>query len=62
MILLDKEDNNHLSNENVIRTIVLNKITSNEPLGFSIAVYKHRLFDIYAIFVDNIQPKGLADM
>jgi len=61
-IYLDIENNCRLSNDNIVRKIVLNKRTSNESLGFSIVACKHRLFDINAIFIQNITPNSLADM
>ncbi|CAF4504515.1 unnamed protein product, partial [Rotaria socialis] len=54
--------NDHLSNEGVIRKVIINKNTPNESLGFSIIAYKHRLFGINAIFIHDIQPNGLADV
>jgi len=61
-IYLDIANNNRLSNDNIVRNIVLNKQTPKQSLGFTIVAYKHRLFDINAIFIQNIQPNSLADL
>ncbi|CAF2877629.1 unnamed protein product [Rotaria sp. Silwood2] len=58
----DIENNDHLSNKCAIRKVILNKKTPNESLGFNIVAYKHQLFGINAIFIDDIQPNSLADV
>ena len=58
-IFLDNENDNAI---NLIRKVVLNRRTPNESLGFSIFVCKHRLLNINGIFIQDIQPNGLADL
>ena len=60
--ILDIENNHRLSNENIVRTIVLKKQTFNQLLGFDIIIRKHRLYPINGVFIEHIEGNSLADL
>ena len=51
-----------LSDPHRIRKLTLNKQTLDEPLGFTVVIYKHPILGIAGIFVEGIQRHSLADV
>lgn len=57
---LDTDNCDRLADKNIVRQIILNKQTPHDSLGITLAFYKHNQFDLYAIFIQEIQPKSHA--
>lgn len=55
-------DLDRLADENIIRTIVLNKQTIDQSLGFDLIIVKHRLYPINGVFIKQIDANSLADL
>jgi hypothetical protein len=56
------DNNDYLSNKNLIQRVILSKTSVNDSLGINIIVLKHHQFNIYAVFIQDIQLNSLADL
>jgi hypothetical protein len=52
-------NNDYISNE---KFVILNKKTFNDSLGIIIIILKHCVFNLYAVFIEDIQSKSLAHL